>query len=623
MTAFQRFKGVDPRTLLHVGSAMLVAFLVYANSLGGDFVSDDRKIVLEHPHIKAVTSWPHIFTSGHFAGKGGYRPITTLSFAVNYLVAGERPMSYHLVNVLLHLLVTAGCYFLARRLTKDTAVAWLTALIFAVHPIHTEAVTWISGRAELLAALFFLVSWLLYYRATDGASPERSALIGSLLCFFAGILSKENALVLPAALILGDLRRWQLQSEQNDGVFRWLVGRWKLYAAFPGLIVASFLVRKLLYTRPFIRALEHLSPVDNPVAHLSIWGRIPTAVKVIGDYFLLLIWPRHLAADYSYNSVPVITSFTDPGFLLGLGSIIGLAVIAVVSFRRRGAMWVAIALGLLAIAPVTNILIPIGTIKAERLLYLPSLGFCLGIALLVVAALRWCCARRLVYGSGVAVVVAALVLLGARTIRRNLDWRADLPLLLSNVTVTPNNYKAWQNIGYRWQRDGKIREAVMAYRRALEIMPDSRDAAINVGVALLQAGQATDAIQHYERVLARDPRDVSMRLNLGLAYASRNDLLSAIEEFRECIRLTPGAAIAHYNLGRALSASGEREKALEEYRQAVELKPEYAEGWNALGALLIKLERPADARAALMKAIALKPGYPDAVYNLNILDTRE
>src|ERR1700704_6473734 len=216
-----------------------------------------------------------------------------------------------------------------------------------------------------MAFSFFLGGWVLYLRSTETMSILPATFAVSLLLFFAALLSKENALIFPAAIILGDLFRARGASvPQNLWRKRWSI----LYPCVFGVAAFYFVFRWMLYWRPLLRVPERIQYVDNPLAPASLPLRLLTAIKVQGDYLWLLIWPKKLCGDYSFNSIPLVNN--------PLEIIIALLVIAAVSFIRRGRIWFGIVFYFLAIFPVSNFVAIIGTIKAERLLYLPSLGFC-------------------------------------------------------------------------------------------------------------------------------------------------------------------------------------------------------------------------------------------------------
>jgi len=599
-----------------------VAVVVYFNSLANGFVTDDWELIFKHPFTKQIADWPSIFTSGHYAGAGGYRPLLTLSFALNYLIGRENPIGYHAVNILLHAFNSALVFLFLKRLLRSFPIALVAALVFAVHPIHTEAVAWVSGRAELMALAFFLGGWLLYLRSTETMSILPATFAVSLLLFFAAVLSKENALIFPAAIILGDLFRARGASVPQN---LWPKRLSILYPWVFGVAAFYFVFRWMLYWRPLLRVPEKIQYVDNPLAPASLPLRLLTAIKVQGDYLWLLIWPKKLCGDYSFNSIPLVNNPLAPAVLISLGIIIALLVIAAVSFIRRGRIWFGIVFYFLAIFPVSNFVAIIGTIKAERLLYLPSLGFC------AVAGVVWTAlftqsrkriqetmtARQTV---ALALLVIVIVLGGWRTWRRNPAWGNENRFWMETAVAAPDNLKAWLNLGYPALKSGRDELAISAFREALRINPDSPDALMNLGVVLMRTGKNDEAISVYEEAVNRHPERAAFHVDLGLASAAIGKMATAVREFRRAVELEPKNAVIHFNLGLALSSSNDLESALIEYRAVVELDPNYAEGWNALGAVFIKLHRPDDARAALKKALELKPNYTDAIYNLTLID---
>ncbi|MDQ2868679.1 MAG: tetratricopeptide repeat protein [Verrucomicrobiota bacterium] len=599
-----------------IGGAAIfvVAILVYLNSLGGAFISDDHPLILNHPYTKHLRDFPAIFTAGHYAGNGSYRPLTTSSFALNYQLSGANPASYHLVNILLHATVSLLVYLLCLRLFRALSVSLVAGFLFAVHPIHTEAVAWISGRAELLAALFSLAAWLFYLHGTASETRRRGAFIASLVLFFGALLSKENALMLPLVMAAADIFR-----ARRDGD-RLLMLPWlKRYLPFAGVIVFYLLFRHALYARPLLPGGGQVAFYDNPLAAAPLGARLPTALKILGEYFRLLVWPRHLSADYSFNAIPVVHTLADAQVEFALALIAILLLVSAISFLRRGNLWLPIAFAVITIAPTANLFFPIGTIKAERLLYLPSIGFCIAVALIF----RWLYAQLRVPAGRVVligVVVLSLMILSVRAMQRNLVWQSERTLWAATAKTVPENFRAQMLLAAEALRTGDYATALDASRRAHAIDPSSHAAALNYGVALVQAGEVAEAMQFYEREIAQHPERADLHQNLGLAYVARGDVISAAEEFRTALKLNPRSAVAYLNLGLASSRMGETENALQNYRRATEVKPDYAEAWNALGALALKLGRREEARVALTRALALRPDYHDARFNLDLLN---
>jgi protein O-mannosyl-transferase len=616
-----------PRKIEWYGAGIfLIAAFCYWNTLLHGFVSDDNYLILNHPYTKRVADWPRIFTAGHYEGSGGYRPLTTISFALNYFFGGANPFGYHLTNIALHALNSALVLLLFDRFLRSRRAAVVGALIFAIHPIHTEAVAWISGRAELLATAFFLLAWLFHLRSRYTTSILSRPRIFSWLAFFAALLSKENALIFPVAIFLGDIliSRWQSHWDAFTNL-SW-TEKWKrLYLPNLAVVAFYFLFRSVLYQQTILRKVSQIAFVDNPLVVASFLSRVFTAIKVQGEYLWLLIWPAKLCGDYSFNTVPVVTNVSDPWLMLTLVVLGALLVLAAYSFHRVGRIWFGIAFYGVAILPIANLLTLIGTMKAERLLYLPSFGFCLAAGLVwneIYTRFKQRIGRgRLMQTVAFIALIGILSIAAWRTWERNKIWRSESSFWRDTAAVAPENIKAQLNHGHDVLMAGRNDEAIDAFRRARRIDPNSEDAMINLGAALMQNGQNDEAASLYEEAVRRDPERAAFHLDLGLAYLASGKPASGVRELQRAGQLEPDNAVMRFNLGLALSKTGDAEGAVREYRRAIESKPDYAEAWNALGAVLLKLRRVDEARNALRTALEIKPGYSDAIYNMTLLDS--
>jgi tetratricopeptide (TPR) repeat protein len=602
--------------------AAAVAALAYLNTLSNGFVSDDLHLILQHPFVQHFSDWPRIFTAGHYEGHGGYRPLTTFSFALNYLIGGRNPVGYHLFNIALHALNSALVFLLLSRILATRLAAFIGALVFAVHPIHTEAVAWISGRAELLAALFFFGAWLLHLRSRHVTGIWSTPRILSAVALFAALLSKENALVFPIVVAAADIliSRWQSHWDALTGLKHWQRAA-RLYLPSLAAIGLYFLVRAVLYHRSIWRSAANIQFIDNPLAHVPAFTRVLTAIKIQLEYLWLLIWPRDLCADYSFNSIPLVTKLNDPSIIIALTIFALLFGLAAYSFSRGGRFWFGILFYFVTVAPVANIFAFIGTIKAERFLYLPSFGLCF---VATVAVARFLQTRSLHESRWIRTVsvcgyTAAMFAAFFATWERNEIWRDERTLWQSVVAVAPNNLKAQLQIGQQALASGERNRAIVAFRRAFEIDSGSEDAVINLSAALMQDRQYVEATRRLEDAVRRFPNRAALHLNLGLAYLAQNQPASGINELRRACELEPTSAEMRFNLALAFSRTGDPDSAIREYRKAIELNPNYAEAWNGLGAALLKMHRNDDARDAFQRALALRPGYSEAIYNLTLI----
>src|SRR6266404_4988933 len=320
-----------PRDRWWLAAVVVAAVLPYLDSLQGAFVFDDFGLVTQNPYASPGMPLLAWFTRPSTSGSL-YRPLTMVSYGLNALLS-PNPLSYHLMNVALHALAALAAFSLARSLLRSTPAAGVAALLFAVHPVHTEPVANIAGRSELLAGLFSLLALACFARATAAAAGKRLWSAASLAAFAAGLLSKESAFVTIALVAL-----------------RWL--------AVGALTLAE--------PPPFI---------DNPLAHVALLARLATALVVLGEYGSVLAVPLRLSADDSFNQVPVVHSLADPR-LVGTTAVILALALALGAARRRMPVLPFAAL-FFVFALTSNVCFPIGTIKAERMLYLPSFSWCL------------------------------------------------------------------------------------------------------------------------------------------------------------------------------------------------------------------------------------------------------
>ncbi len=389
-----RARWISSRAPLLLTAAVLLA---YSNSFSDGFTLDSKQAILADARVHEVSAQNlgNIFEHTYwwpYDESGLYRPLTTLSYLFNYSVLGNagRPAGYHAINLLLHLANTLLVYALAGRLTR---YALPVALLWAVHPVLTESVTNIVGRADLLAALGMLGAIWFY------VAKPRGWLWGVAAATAVGVFSKESAVVLPALLPL------------------FLRDRRRLIA---GIGATTIPIAAMLAQRASVLASSmsrHVPFTDNPIAGVDFVTARLTALSVLGRYVWLSIWPARLSADYSYAQIA-----PSPNWL---------ALVTVAAVIAAGIRWnrTALAFAAVALLPVSNLLFPIGTIMAERFLYLPALAFTACLAPLW----RWPADR-------VALCVLA-ALFAARTWARNADWRDDRTMAESLVQTSPASYK--------------------------------------------------------------------------------------------------------------------------------------------------------------------------------------
>jgi Tfp pilus assembly protein PilF len=538
----------------------LLTVSAYGNALKAGFTFDDEPDIQNNPVVQHGVDLTGIFARPLPPGNL-YRPLTVLTFALNERLAPGNTVTYHAVNIFLHATVTLLVVVLAARLFASVRQALIAGVLFGLHPIHTEAVTSLVGRAELLAALLGLASMLCFVAADDRRSQVVQSMLRLLALMFLSLalLSKESALVLVPLTFLFRIacRRESLRT----GVVREIRALdWLPYV----LCVAVYTV---LHLRVVDSAMVSTVAVDNPLAFVPTLIRVRSALGVLWDYFGLLNFPLILSADYSYAQVPVIDTWIDPRCLAGTG----LLLVAVYALRRsrRPAVVFAVVFPFVAVSLTCNLLFPIGTIKAERLLYLPSVGWALLLAHAfdrLIAVPRY---RPVALGA-LTMVTAAFVL---RTWTRNWDWMDNASLYRSMVRSAPNSAKSHYNMGFIYQQEGDPVAALAHFHRALEIYHWSGGAswALSIGVILDQQGSSAKAIEWYREALEIEPGFGKAHTNLCRAFLIERRFREAATACRRGLRYDPADANLLKGLGEALIGVGDADRGLRVLRRSLAL----------------------------------------------------
>jgi hypothetical protein len=409
----------------------LVALAVYASTLSYQFVYDDRYVIVLNTRLHDLANWWEIIVQPWWPA-GLYRPFTSLTFAANWALGQGAPFGFHLVNVLVHAAASALVWVLASRLMPLPA-ALAGALLFAVHPVHVEAVASVVGRAETLATLFVLLAALCYLRYGDPGGEEartaarrRGAGFGALAAGVLALASKESAFALPAILLVVDWAGAQARAEEYSTR---LARTWRLWCATLVVSLGWLWLRTAV-----VGDLVGDTPAPG-LAGTSLGERIAIMLPVVTEYLRLLLFPLRLSADYSPDFLPASPVFSIPAFL-GLALFLGCVALALWARRRAWVVTAGLAWTGASIFVVSNLVVPTGVVLAERTLYLASAGVCLAVGW----AWGWGFQRR----PRMAVALLALVLAVAagRTWSRSGVWRDDATFFPRLIADAPGSYRA-------------------------------------------------------------------------------------------------------------------------------------------------------------------------------------
>jgi Flp pilus assembly protein TadD len=548
------------KTIALMGVLAGAVFLSYRHTLSGEFIYDDRPIIVQNPLIQSLDRIPQLFGTAYWsrgesnlrAVKGGlYRPLTLLTFALNYRLGGIDSRGYHTVNLLLHFGVCVLVWILSKRLGLSTEGAAAAAILFAVLPIHTEAVTNIVGRSELLAAFFILLSWILVFQ--DGSL---FLVTGGLVCFVLALLSKENSAAFLPVLIASDyvVRR---QSWKDL-----LKSRGLLWIAYGGAILLFLEWRYcILGSATNAGGIPYFLFRD----HLTI--AFTMAKFTVLHYLKPLVLGTGLCADYTRPALPDagVRAPSSWAYVFLLSGLLGSALYATFKKRSLPALAAIILLGMLL--PVCNLFVPVEVIGAERFLYFPSIGYCLFLGLGLDAARR---SNRRLSAAMIGLLAALVLWYGWQTFQRNKIWRTEAAFWQATLRDAPRSPRAWNGAGLVLMHQGKFDEAIEYFKTALvlnpllgeasynmaechffkhefpeaksgfsqllETKPDERDALMYLAVIAEQEHDFKTAGSYYGRVLKVNPSDRTARRNQALLYCRTGNVPGCRSELESYLR---------------------------------------------------------------------------------------
>ena len=554
-------------------SCLLVG-LCYVNSLPNDFVFDDAPIVSSNPAIRTISPVQFLkapyWTQQQYAGI--YRPFVIFSLSIDYGIWKRWAPGFRLTNLALHAINGFLVFSLCQSLVGPGIVPFVAMIVYVAHPVHTEAVTTIVGRSELFAACFFLIAWLLF---------RRGRTICASLVFFLALLSKENAIVLPAILAL-DMWFFPTPKPSPD-----LAG-----ASRPGgrgwARLAPIVFVGLAYLALRFRVLGGLGiPVSAQYmgGRLSYFDRLLTSGRVFIKYMAMVLYPLNLAGDYDFNAVP-IARFTDWDAWAGL-LLVGAIIAAAIYFYRRGnwAVTFGLCFALIAFSPSSNWIMPISVLMAERFLYLPFVGLAL-VAALLFAGIDDQRLRRLI---GIGSLVTAIVLCNSHDYIR----RDDFTFFKNMVRVVPDSAKARLGYGFALIKDGRNDEEARELEAGLRIIPDYPELLATLALAKMTSTSCVNAWPLLEQAVQIDPNHADTHRRMGDCYFKEGRIHEAESMYRQAAESIPNPdAMLYFMWGQSLEIIGESAKARAAYDRAALIEPDNLFFQRKLSALDTKQSVP-------------------------------
>ncbi|MFC1657928.1 tetratricopeptide repeat protein [Candidatus Omnitrophota bacterium] len=568
---------------------IILGFAVYGNSLNGKFVWDDDPLIRDNVYIK---NWSHlnkIFTRDIMGGEGEesnfYRPLQVFTYMIDYSLWGFNARGYHQSNILFHILATLALFWFVTILFDSLPLALFTSLFFLIHPVHTEAVAYISGRSDPLALLFMLLCLIFYIK---GLRERRAGFyLVALLSYVLALLSRENSLVLPALLLL-----YHYSFKERLRVREFL----------PILSIA------IIYVLLRFTILESL--LSNISITTTFFQRVPGFFVAITNYVRLILFPFNLHMEYGTG----LFELSNPKAIAGIFILFSLFFYAVKKRNTNRLAFFSISWFFIALLPQSN-LYPINAYMAEHWLYLPSIG----LFLLLAKGLVYACQNKPSRIPGIIVAVSLLVFYSSLTIMQNIYWREPLVFYEKTLQYATDKAKFYNNLGNIYYALDRREEAITAYSRAIELNPGYAKAYNNLGNIYYALDRREEAITAYSRAIELNPGYAKAYNNLGVLYNSIGRKQDAIISYKQAIESGLGYAEVYSNLGSVYYDINKHEEAMDLFKKAIEINPDFAGAYYNLANAYINLDKKQEAIELYQKAIELNPSYAKAYNSLSLI----
>ncbi|MBI5866056.1 MAG: tetratricopeptide repeat protein [Planctomycetes bacterium] len=618
----------------------LLGILCFFTSLFGGFVRDDVLMIERNPRIQHPADfraiwmtdwWQTLSDAGHATPSADrdrlYRPLSLYTFAVQYAVHGMNPFLFRLANVILHGLACALVWKFVLRLFDSHASAALAACLFAVHPIHAEAVAEMVGRAEILATIFMLLGLLLLL--PPGRLPGVGRVLAAAVCFFLALLAKETAICYPAVAAIAAWHCYRVHAVDQALGWRRLTLLLVLLAV---PLAPYFAMRNVALEGVLIRP-KLISILGNPLRDADLAGRIHGPLTILGHYTRLMLFPAKLSNNYG---LAIIDPKAGPNQSTLVGAVVALGMVvlaarwafAAVRSRQPGRQpsWFVYygplaAMLLCSYLLISNTFLLIGVTLAERLMYWPSVLVLAAAATFFVRLIE---DSRATSGSpamrariAAGVLGVAMLAFAGRSALRGMDWQSDLTLFASDYAAYPQSVISATSYGRQlvWtsrnavgrQRADYLDRAVQVLNDAIKLHPNYPQALQQLGVAHELKGDRQRAAQYFSAALQFDPTDALSRDSLGRVRGVSAAAQQRVRELEQRIAENPADPGLRVTLSTQLFALGQAAAAIEHLEAAIAAAPNHPGAHSAYAQALLLVGRQADARPVLEKAIELNP----------------
>jgi tetratricopeptide (TPR) repeat protein len=612
----------------------ILACALYVNTLGHEFVLDDAIVISENMHTqKGIVGWGGLLTKDTFHGffkeegkaalvvGGRYRPLSPMLFALIYQIVGNNTFIFHMVNILLYGLCCLLVFIFIRtfcqglKLKEAELIAFMSALIFAAHPVHTEVVANIKGGDEIMSTIGAMIclTYLIKYQKSAEIKPLAIACVA----FFLSLLAKENTVTLMA---IAPLTLWMTAGKSRlSEIAR---PTFVLLSVFAGYFIIRGLVlgwSSMTNTPNELMNNPFLKYEGQAIVSFTWSEKLGTNFYTLLAYIRLLVFPKILIHDYYPRQIPIY-KMTDILSIVSLFVHVGLGIWALVQLRKKNLIAYTILFYLFAMSITSNFVFPVGTNMSERFLFFPSVAFCLGVGYGIYHVIQ---KSKIIGWSCLAILV---LLFSIRTITRNPAWHDNFTLFQTDVENAPNSAKLrnaaagslvtkFENLPEGPEKFRKMDKALEHINAAIQIHPNYKNAHLIKGNAHLYKKEYDQAIRTYEHALRLDPSYAEAKSNLAIALRSagrhagesEGNLDKSLEYLKRAYEMDPEDVETIRLLGVAYGMKGTHTKTVEFFSKLVTLRPQNADYWNMLGTAYHNTGQIAERDQALTKAKELDP----------------
>jgi len=554
----------------------VATFLVYVNTLGNNFIWDDEYLILNNSQIKSFSHFWNIFKT--YVGFGSenintfYRPLQELSNMIDYFMWGSDPLGFHLTNIISHSLTAALVFLFIFYISGNIPIAFFAGLLFGIHPVNTEAVAYIAGRADSLYSIFFLLSFIFFIRYINRVLKHKKSIhliVLSNIFFILSLLSKEVSVVLP--LLLLTYLFILIKNSTSKETFKPLKNLWISYA----IIVFIYAILRFTVLNFFDMAPPMLS------IKIPFINRMLTFFKVIVVYIKLLIVPTGLHME---RAMRITRYIYEPDALLSLFVFLGIIGTGVIFLRINRIISFFIFWFFINLLPMSNIY-PINSFIAEHWIYMASLGYYVfvgfGVYTIYLKVRQNLPARFILLG----LTGSVFLIYSFMTVERNKDWKDEISFFESTLKYRPTNARLYLNLGNTYY----------------------------------EKKEYNNAIKQYQKVLELDPNDQAALGNIGAVYLNKGDFKKAKEYIKKALLINQKNPTNHNNLAKIYYEEGKYKDAIAELKIAVKELPQFYQAWNLLGRIYIKEQNPKAAEEAFEKSLQIMPDQEIVKKSLKIL----